>query len=161
MAITNRDFDVAVRVRAAAPMKPFITTWDCRQSWYAKKKKLISEVIAGGSESVFPAFKVDGIEDTRIYMSKFLNIVHNGRAYSLPMQDPAASSVAYGRQRSSPEQRRNFDNCKIWCEANGAGFHLPTIAEYSFIAQEARNRGTMPRGNNSYGKDYSGTVGYV
>ena len=51
----------------------------------------ISDVIAGGSSSTHPAFIVNGQEVDAIYISKFLNIVDNGRAYSLPGQDPAAS----------------------------------------------------------------------
>jgi hypothetical protein len=54
-----------------------------------------------------------------------------------------------------PGNSINFNSAKAACEANGPGFHLPTIAEYAFIAQESRNRGTMPRGNNNYGKDHS------
>lgn len=155
MAITNRDFDVAVRVLSGGTNEAIYNDVGLPSIMVRKGKKLISEVITGGSESVFPAFKVDGIEIPAFYMSKFLNIVHNGRAYSLPMQDPAASSVATADRGAAPSNSVNFDNCKIWCEANGPGFHLPTIAEYSFIAQESRNRGTMPRGNNSYGKDHS------
>lgn len=141
MAITNRDFDVAVRLLSGGTNEAIYNDVGLPSIMVRKDKKQISEVIAGGSASTHPAFIVDGVEVPSFYMSKFLNVVYKGRAYSLPMQDPGNSI--------------NFDNAKAACEANGPGFHLPTIAEYAFIAQEARNRGTMPRGNNNYGKDYS------
>lgn len=141
MAITNRDFDVAVRLLSGGTNEAIYNDVGLPSIMVRKDKKQISEVIADGSASTHPAFIVDGAEVPAFYMSKFLNVVYKGRAYSLPMQDPGNSI--------------NFDNAKKACELNGPGFHLPTIAEYSFIAQEARNRGTMPRGNNQYGKDYS------
>lgn len=50
----------------------------------------ISDVIQGGSNSVHPAFIVNGVEKDEIFISKYQNIVMNDRAYSLPMQDPKA-----------------------------------------------------------------------
>ena len=141
MAITNRDFDVAVRLLSGGTNEAIYNNVGLPSIMVRKDKKQISDVISGGSASTHPAFKVDGVEVPSFYISKFLNVVYKGRAYSLPMQDPGNSI--------------NFNNAKAACEANGPGFHLPTIAEYAFIAQEARNRGTMPRGNNNYGKDHS------
>lgn len=141
MPITNRDFDVAVRLLSGGTNEAIYNDVGLPSIMVRKDKKQKSEVISGASAGTHPAFIVDGVEVPSFYMSKFLNVVYKGRAYSLPMQDPGNSI--------------NFDNAKLACEANGPGFHLPTIAEYSFIAQEARNRGTMPRGNNQYGKDYS------
>lgn len=155
MAITNRDFDVAVRLLSGGTNEAIYNDVGLPSIMVRKDKKLISAVISGGSDSVFPTFRIDGVEIPSFYMSKFQNIVYKGRAYSLPMQDPTASSVATEDRGTAPSNSVNFDNCKIWCEANGPGFHLPTIAEYAFIALEARNRGTMPRGNNNYGKDHS------
>lgn len=141
MAITNKDFDVAVRLLSGGTNEAIYNDVGLPSIMVRKDKKQISDVISGGSASTHPAFIVDGVEVPSFYISKFLNVVYKGRAYSLPMQDPGNSI--------------NFDNAKAACEANGPGFHLPTIAEYAFIAQEARNRGTMPRGNNNYGKDHS------
>lgn len=141
MAITNKDFDVAVRLLSGGTNEAIYNDVGLPSIMVRKDKKQKSEVIAGASAGTHPAFIVDGVEVPSFYMSKFLNVVYKGRAYSLPMQDPGNSM--------------NFDNAKLYCEANGMGFHLPTIAEYSFIAHEAKNRGTMPRGNNQYGKDYS------
>lgn len=48
----------------------------------------ISDVIAGGSENIHPAFSVGGAEKDVVYVSKFQNIVMNDRAYSLPFNGP-------------------------------------------------------------------------
>jgi len=101
----------------------------------------ISDVITGGSSSTHPAFIVNGTEVPEIYISKFQNVVSNGRAYSLPGEDPAAVI--------------NFDNARIACEAKGAGWHLMTNAEWAAIALWCRKNSLMPKGNNNYGKDVS------
>ena len=101
------------------------------------------------------AFNVRGTEIPAFYMGKYLAAVFKGRALSLPLQDPAAASVAAADRGDAASNYVNFNNAKIWCEANGYGFHLPTIAEYAWIALLSRKNGTMPHGNNNYGKDVS------
>jgi hypothetical protein len=101
----------------------------------------ISDVIDGGSDSTHPAFIVNGIEVPEIYISKFQNVVHNGRAYSLPGEDPRTSIT--------------FDTARQACEAKGPGWHLMTHAEWAAIALWCRKNNLMPKGNNNYGKDTS------
>lgn len=98
-----------------------------------------SELVAGLSENVHPAFSVDGVEKSRFFYSKYQNVIINGRAYSLPHRDPKVSL--------------NWDAARQACEAKGTGFHLATMAEWSAIALWCRKNGTMPHGNNSWGKD--------
>lgn len=100
-----------------------------------------SDVIAGGSQDVLPAFIVDGAEIDVIYQSKYQNIVINNRAYSLPMKDPAVNI--------------NFDAALSACKNKGAGWHLQTNALWAAIALWCKKNGTMPRGNNNYGSDHS------
>ena len=100
-----------------------------------------AEVGLGSSTATFPAFIVNGQEVPGIYVSKYQNIVQNGRAYSLPGQDPKAGTGV------------NFDAVRGWCEAKGAGWHLMTNAEWAAIALWCKNNGSMPKGNNNYGKD--------
>jgi sulfatase modifying factor 1 len=100
----------------------------------------ISDVIEGGSDSTHPAFLVNGVEVPEIYISKFQNVEHNGRAYSLPGEDPRASIT--------------FDAARQCCEAKGAGWHLMTNAEWAAIALWCRKNNLMPKGNNNYGKDH-------
>jgi len=102
-------------------------------------KMTYAELGLGSSNAVHPAFIVNGQEVDAIYISKYQNIVNNGRAYSLPGQDPKTSI--------------NFDDARAACEAKGAGWHLMTRAEWAMLALWCKNNGTQPKGNNNYGKD--------
>lgn len=102
-----------------------------------------SELVAGLSENIHPAFLVDGVEKSCFYYSKYQNVVLNGRAYSLAHRDPRVYVT--------------FDQAREACEAKGAGFHLSTMAEWAAIALWCRKNGTMPRGNNNYGRDTAAT----
>lgn len=68
----------------------------------------ISDVIAGGSENIHPAFSVGGAEKDVVYVSKFQNIVMNDRAYSLPFKDPKTGV--------------NFDQSVNYCRNKGTGY---------------------------------------
>ena len=103
----------------------------------------ISDVIDGGSSATHPAFIVNGQEVPGFYFSKYQNIMQDGLAYSMPGEDPANSL--------------NFDTARQYCEAKGAGWHLPTFAEWAAIALWCKKNGTMPKGNNNYGKDTTET----
>ena len=98
-----------------------------------------SELVSGLSDNVHYAFNVDSVEKTAFYYSKYQNIIVNERAYSLGHRDPANSI--------------NWDAARNACENKGAGFHLATMAEWAYIALWCRKNGTMPHGNNNYGKD--------
>lgn len=98
----------------------------------------------GDSTATHPAFIVDGQEVPEIYISKFQNVVMDGRAYSLPGMDPAVSM--------------GMDAAISYCSTKGDGWHLMTAAEWAAIALWCKANGTMPKGNNSYGKDTSETV---
>ncbi len=102
-------------------------------------KKTYAELGLGSSIAVHPAWIVNGSEVDEIYISKFQNIIHGGRAYSLPGQDPGNTI--------------DFDQARAACEAKGAGWHLMTAMEWGAIANMCKAAGTMPYGNNNYGKD--------
>ena len=70
-------------------------------------KMTYAELGLGASTAIFPAFIVNGQEVDAIYISKYQNIVMNGRAYSLPAQDPKASI--------------NFDTALKACTDKGPG----------------------------------------
>lgn len=92
-----------------------------------------------------PAFIVNGVVKSEIWISKYQNIVHDNRGYSLPGVDPAVSM--------------DFDKAKEYCtnkNGNGEnGWHLMTNAEWAAIALWSKKNETMPRGNNNYGSDHS------
>ena len=104
-------------------------------------KLKMSDLITGGSENIHPAFSVDGVEKSVIYVSKYQNIVLNERGYSLPMRDPRASL--------------NFDQAVTYCRNKGKGWSLTPYSLWSAIALWCRKNGTMPRGNNNYGADHA------
>ena len=149
------DFDAAVRLLSGGTNVAIYNDLGMPSIYVRRDKGAISDVIDGGPDTTHYAFKVNGVEIPAFYMGKYLATVYKGRALSLPLQDPAASSVATADRGSATSNYVNFNNAKIWCEANGAGFHLPTIAEYAWIALLSRKNGTMPHGNNNYGKDGS------
>ena len=98
-----------------------------------------SDVFEGSAQEPLPAFVVDGQEKQVVYISKYLNVIVNDRAYSLPMKDPATSL--------------NFDRALTVCRNKGAGWHLNTNAMFAAIAAWCKKNGTMPHGNNNYGQD--------
>ena len=74
-------------------------------------KMTYAQLGLGSSTAIFPAFIVNGSEVDAIYISKYQNIVQNGRAYSLPGQnvkhtiskDSSASACeAKGREYARP-----------------------------------------------------------
>lgn len=102
-----------------------------------------SDIIAGGADKTVSAFIVNGKEVDEIYISKYQNVIIDGKAYSLPMKEPATNI--------------DFDEAVKACEAKGKGWHLMTNAEWSAIALWCKKNGTLPHGNNSFGKDYKHT----
>ena len=149
------DFDAAVRLLSGGTNVAIYNDLGLPSIYVRRDKGRISDVISGGPDTVHYAFKVNGAEAPAFYMGKYLATVYKGRALSLPLQAPITSVVASSDRGSAPNTAVSFDNAKIWCEANGAGFHLPTIAEYAWIALLSRKNGTMPHGNTSYGVDHA------
>lgn len=98
-----------------------------------------SDVLTGGDDSIHPAFIVNGRQIPGFYYSKYQNVVHNGKAYSLPAEDPASNV--------------NFDTARECCEGKGYGWHMSTAAEWAAIALWCKKNGFLPYGNNDYGKD--------
>lgn len=105
----------------------------------------LPDVIDGAPNTPHPAFIVNGVVKSEIWISKYQNIVHDNRAYSLPGMNPQTSV--------------DFDTSKSYCDnknGNGEeGWHLMTNAEWAAIALWSKKNGTMPRGNNNYGSDHS------
>lgn len=104
----------------------------------------LSALLDGGDSSIHPAFLINGIQKDRISIGKFQAKTHNNRAYSLPGEDPTVYTT--------------FDASVQACKNKGDGHHLVTAAEWAFLALLAKKNGTMPKGNNNYGKDASETL---
>ena len=76
---------------------------------YVPKFKM-SDVIDGAGDSTHSAFIVNGKEVPGIWISKYQNIANNGRAYSLPGQDPTVNIT--------------WDTARGYCESKGKGWHM-------------------------------------
>jgi hypothetical protein len=98
-----------------------------------------SDVIDGAPDELCSAFIVGGKKLPCIYISKFLNVIENGRAYSLPNREPAHTI--------------SIDEARDACARKGRGWHLFSNAEWAAIAHWCRKNGTIPHGNTRYGND--------
>lgn len=107
-------------------------------------KMSYAELGLGSSTAIHPAFIVNGQEIDCLYISKYQNIVMDGRAYSLPGEDPKANIT--------------FDAALSACTAKGSGWHLMTRAEWAMLALWCKKNGTQPKGNNNYGKDTADSI---
>ena len=139
--MARNNFDLSnLAVQCMAPNNELLYDDKGKPSVMVKIPKMTyAQLGLGDSTDVFPAFIVDGVEKDAIWISKYQNIVQDGRAYSLPAQDPRASI--------------NFDTAVAACKAKGDGWHLMTKVELALLAWWCKKNGTMPYGNNNYGKD--------
>ncbi len=101
----------------------------------------LQDIDASLGTGTHPAFIVNGVEKSEMFIGKFQAIVHDGNALSLPGQDPANSYT--------------FDQALSYCAAKGIGWHLMTNAEWAAIALWCWKNGFMPRGNNNNLSDAS------
>lgn len=108
--------------------------------WIPKMK--INEVLSSADTSALPAFRVNGVEKDGFWFAKFQSHFYNGRAYSLPGEDPSASA---GLDTFVSNNRAKVSDGKNWHEA--------TAAEWAAIALWCHKNGCEPYGNNNYGKD--------
>lgn len=71
-------------------------------------------------------FKIGDKVADAIYISKYPNVVINGRAYSLPMVDPTVCIT--------------FDEAVQACRAKGEGWHLMTAVEWEYLLIRAEKK---------------------
>lgn len=89
-------------------------------------------------DSVAPAFKVNGNDISGFWLSKYNNMLINGKGYSLPLQQPHIN-ITYTESYNA-------------CRDKGTGWHLYTNAERAYISAMCRYINEyIPRGNNSFG----------
>ena len=94
----------------------------------------------GSAHTPHPAFIINDKVVPYIYVSKYINVIKNNRAYSLPNQDPATSIT--------------FDRAVEVCYNKGAGWHLMTAAEWGVLHNLITAEGSEPRGNTAQGKSH-------
>ena len=89
-----------------------------------------------------PAFVVNGIEKSEIFIGSYQAIIHEGEALSLPFQNPKTGI--------------DFDASRAACAAAGTGFHLMTNLEWAAVALWMVKHGHVhTRGNTNYGESHS------
>lgn len=103
-------------------------------------KMKYSDLITGGTQDVLDVFKVDGVEREMLYISKYINVVVNDRAYSLPMKDPKAYI--------------DFDASLAACRKKGAGWGLTPNGLWGAIMLWCNRNGFLPRGNTNWDRSY-------
>lgn len=90
---------------------------------------------------LYPAFvRSDGTERDEIFIGKYLASIMNGRAVSLPGREPA--------------NNMSWDTARGYCTAKGAGWDLTPNDFWAVAALQSHANGTMPAGNNNYGRDH-------
>ena len=103
-------------------------------------KMKYSDIITGGTQETLPWWIVDGVEKEVIWVSKYINVVVNDRAYSLPMKDPKCYI--------------NFDQALTACRRKGEGWHLNQNGVFAAINLWCQRNGFVPRGNTNWHTSY-------
>lgn len=103
----------------------------------------LDELGIGTAHTPHPAFIINDKVVPYIYVSKYINVVKNNRAYSLPNQDPTTSIT--------------FDRASEVCYNKGAGWHLMTAAEWGVLHNLITVEGLEPRGNTNNGRHHTKT----
>ena len=105
---------------------------------YVPKFRL-KDVLSTDSDTIHPAFRVNGTERPGFWIGKFQSKSINGRPYAMPGEDPANSA--------------SLDTFVAQARAKGEGWHEVTAAEWAAVALWSHKNGCEPKGNNNYGKD--------
>lgn len=103
-------------------------------------KMYMDELIDGAPHVTHPAWIINGIERDVIYVSKYINVVENNRAYSLPCRDPRVYFT--------------YDQAHDFCLNKGKGWHLLTNAMWAAIALWSKKNHTIPEGNTDNGRNF-------
>jgi hypothetical protein len=108
----------------------------------------LSELESGWGNALHPAFIVNGQAVSELWIAKY-------QAFTT---GSGASERAISLRRRDPRAYVTFDQALTACKQKGAGWHLMTNAEWALILSWCKANGFWPRGNNSYGRDYSRTA---
>ena len=93
-----------------------------------------------GLTGTHPAFIVDGVEKSELFIGMYPASLVDSYAVSLPGMDPA--------------NYLNFDSAVTYCKNKGTGWHLMTNAEWALLGALGIKTGFQPRGNTYWGQHY-------
>ncbi len=96
------------------------------------------DVDAGLPAGVHPAFIVNGVEKSELFLGSYTGIVKNNELLSLPGVDCSTSI--------------NHDTAVTRARDCGAGFHVMSNVEFAAMALWCRANSFQPRGSTNYGK---------
>ncbi len=99
----------------------------------------LQDIDASLGNGIHPAFVVNGVEKSEIFIGQYQGIVKDNTLLSIPGVIPTVSA--------------NFDQFLQWAKNNGAGWHVMTNAEWAAISLWCWKNGTLPRGNTNWGKN--------
>lgn len=103
----------------------------------------LEDIDAGLGTGTHPAFIVNGVEKSELFIGTYLGIAKNGEFLSLPGVDPTVS--------------QNFDYFANLARANGPGWHAISSIEFAALSAWCWKNGFMPRGNSNYGRSSDAT----
>ena len=132
--------DLRASVEAASGGKQTVLYTATGQPCYMNiiPKFLLQDINASLGSGVHPAFIVNGIEKSEIFIGTYQGISKNGELLSLPGVDLSST--------------RTFDQFVDLARANGPGWHCMTNTEWAALAMWCWKNGFMPRGNTNSGK---------
>lgn len=101
-------------------------------------KMLSSDLINDATETTHPGFIYsDNITVNKVGISKYINTVINGRAYSLPFKDPTVNV--------------SYDNAVMYCQNKGDKWTLMPYSLWAAISLWCRKNNKLPHGNTNNG----------
>ena len=93
-----------------------------------------------GLTGTHPAFIVNGVEKSELFIGMYPASLVDSYAVSLPGMDPA--------------NYLNFDSAVTYCKNKGQGWHLMTNAEWALLGALGIKTGFQPRGNTYWGQHH-------
>lgn len=134
---------------SASPDYTALLLWQCRRYALGEDAAVFRKAVEGASgghntvlfdDAGLPSIvcRVELPGGGAAFVSKYLNVLVDGLACSLPLQDPAV--------------HLDFDDACRACAAKGAGWHLLTGELWQLLAGQAAQGGAMPRGNTDFGR---------
>ena len=104
----------------------------------------------------FPAFRVNGVQKTEIFISMFKMTSFNGTNY----HGSGTGWRAVSWPGLYPTGSLNYDVNKTLHTAKGSGWHMMTIWERALIMWLSMKMNTEPRGNTYYGRSHESGYEY-
>lgn len=112
----------------------------------------------GISGYLHEAFRVNGVWKDAFYVAKYAAVMVN-QSTGARIDNNGSNSIADARVMSLPMMQPsysiNYELSRSACAANGAGHHLITNAEWSYLYLLTLANGWEPRGANNNGSDYA------